>query len=168
MDNTNSIATDDTDHAEPDAVTLDDRVRPAVAMVRAFVVDVRAQHRKRREVHLLRKIVAAVVELMIADGHRVVTHTDHHFHQRFAAREKRKLAGKNVTGTKKKKSFRALAILLNQRRELRRAAELGFTRQPVSGDRIKGAMKVVGIKNRHLARCARGLSDDWLADRKDC
>ncbi len=101
----------------------------------------------------------AVLELVVADAHGVVAHGDHEFEGQLAVGELGQSPGEDVARVEQEGDRGTLAFLFDQRRELGDPSDLIDVVPPEGRDGIVGALKVVGVEQRHLAQVS-GLQ--WL------
>ena len=147
------------DDSEAHAVALEEGVGPAEAGARAQMAHVAAQDREGNPGDLALEDLPAVVELVIADAHRVVAHHGHHLHQRFALGEDRQGAGEHVARVEQERGPGRGALAVDQGGEMRRAAEPRRAREPVGRYRVEGAVKVVGVEQGELVLAAAEPAD---------
>ena len=156
------------DDAEARAVPLEDGVGAAEADARALVPDVAAQRGERHARDAALVGLPAVVELVVANAHGVVAHERHHLEQRLALGEARQRAREHVARVEQEGRPGGRAFAIDERREVRCAAEPRRAAQPVRRDRVEGAVEVVGIEDGDVVRPAAKAADIAARTERAC
>ncbi len=153
------IETDHADHRQPYAISFEQGVRSAEAVPGVLVANVATDDRKRHPGRLAVEDLPAVVELVVADPHRVVAHQGHQLHQRFAAGQIGEGAGEHVARIEQERCPRRRPLPFDQGREMRGASQLGRAGAPIRGDRLERTVKVVGVEQSERMLAAAELAD---------
>ena len=122
---------------------LDDGVRLRIRVIGSFVEEVRTEDRKRCAVLLPREYLMPVLELVVTDRHRVVTHREHQLESESAFGEFGESACKDVAGIEQEYVRLRLTDAVDERRHLGDAADHLLIVEPECGNRVVCALDVV-------------------------